>query len=707
MKVAIIGHFALSKEYNDGQTVKVRNLYSELVKLFGEDEVFRVDTYNYKSNPTKLLKNCVQAMKADYVLFLPAQNGVKVFVPLFCFLNKFYNKNLFYVVVGGWLPEMLKINKSLLKDCKNLTKILVETEGMKSKLNSLGLDNVDILFNFKDIKPISKNELKNLDYSQLKVCTFSRVIKSKGIENAINVVNSINKKYGKTIYNLDIYGPIGDDYKEEFQDLISKTGHDAVNYKGVIDSSKSVDTIKNYDLLLFPTYYEGEGLAGTIIDAFFAGVPVVASDWKYNKDIIKDGVNGLIFKTKCDEEFETILENVYLKKYDILSMKHACLEEAEKYVPDIAIKGLTKYINAPKRTLCIVSSMNRGGAETFLMKVYRALDKGKYQMDFGVTEPGEYDKEIESLGGRIYFIPAKSKNLFKSFSCIKKIVKSNRYNSVLRTSQQSLATIDLIAAKRGGAKKLIYRSSNSGLTNKGIGSIVNKIFSILPKIVPNLKIAPSTEAAEFVFGKNSVKKGKVSIVPNGIDYSLFKFSNEKREELRDKLNLKEKTVVGHVGRFNRQKNHEFLLDVFNEMHKKDKNCYLLLIGKGELEKNIRQKIGDLGLNDFVTIIEPVANINEYYMAMDVLVFPSFFEGMPNVIIEAQASDLPCVVSDNITKEANISGKLIYKDISSSPKEWADVALNLVGKEREDNKIIFSKNGYILTENIDKYVEFMF
>ena len=86
MKVAIIGHFALSKEYNDGQTVKVRNLYSELVKLFGEDEVFRVDTYNYKSNPTKLLKNCVQAMKADYVLFLPAQNGVKVFVPLFCFL---------------------------------------------------------------------------------------------------------------------------------------------------------------------------------------------------------------------------------------------------------------------------------------------------------------------------------------------------------------------------------------------------------------------------------------------------------------------------------------------------------------------------------------------------------------------------------------------------------------------------------------------
>lgn len=361
----------------------------------------------------------------------------------------------------------------------------------------------------------------------------------------------------------------------------------------------------------------------------------------------------------------------------------------------------------PKRLLCIVSGMNRGGAETFLMKIYRALDKSKYQMDFCVNEQGVYDEEIKSLGGKIYIVPPKSKGPIKTFNAVKNIVKKNKYESVLRTSQQSLATLDLIAAKRGGAKKLIYRSSNAGMTGGKMSKCINSLFSFLPKTVPNVKIAPSTEAAEFVFGKNAVKEGKVTIMPNGLDYTLFKFDQNKRDKIRKELNLQDKFIVGHIGRFNKQKNHEFLLDIFCEVHKKNDKAHLLLIGKGELENDIKEKITRLNLNDFVTIISPVPNVNEYYMAMDVLVFPSLFEGMPNVVIEAQAADLPCVVSDTITKEANITRKVSYMSINESAEKWSECALKKCDIKREDNEDIYIEKGYVIDKNIDSYIKILY
>lgn len=386
MKVAVIGHFAINQEYKDGQTIKVRNLYNELKNEVGENNILKIDTYNYKKNPIKLVKQCITAMSADNIVFLPAQNGVKVFIPFLCFLNKFYRKNLLYDVVGGWLPEVLKENKFLLKISKKITKIFVETDGMRVKLNSLGLNNVELMLNFKDLSPIKEDEVIKINYKKINVCTFSRVIKEKGIENAINVINKINKRYEKNIYHLDIYGQIGEEYRENFQKVIEYADSGSVCYKGEVEPSKSVETIKKYDLLLFPTYYDGEGLAGTIIDAFFAGVPIISSDWKYNKEIINNNVTGIIFKAKDDNDFENVLNDVYLKKYDVDKMKIECIKESKRYLPNVAIKSIMKYINAPKRLLCIVSSMDRGGAETFLMKVYRAIDKTKYQMDFCVNK---------------------------------------------------------------------------------------------------------------------------------------------------------------------------------------------------------------------------------------------------------------------------------------------------------------------------------
>ena len=342
IKIGILGHFANGVNLNDGQTVKTRNLYEELLKIYSEDDLFKVDTYRWKKHPFRLFLNCISLIKkCDNVVILPARNGILVFVPLLARLNIFYNKNLIYAVVGGWLPELVANEKKLIKSLQRFTIILVETKSMKDKLEKLGLKNVDILVNFKTLKIESSNK-SYLNKDCYKLCSFSRVIKEKGIANAINITNLANQKLGKKVYTLDIYGPIAKDYQEEFTNLLKD--NKIAKYCGIIDPKESVELLKKYDFLIFPTYYDGEGLAGTLIDSFFSGTPAIASNWKYNGEVITDQKNGFLFETKNDLEATKILLDIYNKKYDLEQISKNCIMEAEKYLPVNAIKGITKYI---------------------------------------------------------------------------------------------------------------------------------------------------------------------------------------------------------------------------------------------------------------------------------------------------------------------------------------------------------------------------
>lgn len=362
-----------------------------------------------------------------------------------------------------------------------------------------------------------------------------------------------------------------------------------------------------------------------------------------------------------------------------------------------------------KRLLCIVSSMDAGGAETFLMKVYRKLDKTKYQLDFCVSKKssGYYDDEIRKLGGKIYYVVPKSKNALKNFFSIKKLVSEHQYQYVLRTSQQSLAALDLLAAKLGGAKTLVYRSSNAGMNGGKLKKLINKIFHFLPNTIANVKLAPSTEAAEYVFGKKNVEKNKVCILHNALDYDLYQYDSKIRDSIRKKLKIDNKFVIGHVGRFNIQKNHKFLLEVFNVIHKMEPNSCLLLIGEGELEKEIKADIKNLGLENSVKLLGIRKDIAELMLAMDVYLFPSFYEGMPNTIIEAQATGLKCVLSSTITKEADITGNLTYVSLDKSAEEWADIVLNLAHYQRKNYKKEFEKSGYTIDSSVKQFVNTIF
>jgi len=344
-KLGVCGHFDEGAETSSGQIIKTRIVAAELVRQFGKDQVIKVDSHGgVMAIPRmfwqsfKMFKNC------ETVVMMPAYKGLRVFLPLYSFYNLFFHRKIEYVVIGGWLANFIDKHKWLIGMLKKFDGIFVETTTMKKNLENWDFENVFVMPNFKNL-PIIKPE--NLEYTleePYKLCTFSRVMKEKGIEDAVVAITNINDAAGRTIYRLDIFGCVESEYKKAFSQL-KKTFPSYIQYKGNIPYDKSVDTLKEYFALLFPTFYSGEGFAGTLLDAMAAGIPVVASDWKYNSEIVIPGKTGILIKD-CNEER---LTEQLLKMADNPAawnaMKSSTLKESVKYRPETAIQPLVKKIN--------------------------------------------------------------------------------------------------------------------------------------------------------------------------------------------------------------------------------------------------------------------------------------------------------------------------------------------------------------------------
>lgn len=339
--ISICGHFGGNENFLDGQTVKTKNIYNALLSKYDRNNINIIDTYQWKKHPIKFLNKCIDGIKKSRnMIILPAQNGVKIFVPLFLCINKFYKRKIFYVVIGGWLPELVENKPNLIRKLKKLDKIFVETNNMKKKLANLDIKNVEILVNFKNIAPLKEEEL-SFNYSRpYKLCTFSRVMQEKGIEDAINVIRKINEDANEIVYELDIYGPIDKNYENRFKEIMKEVPN-YIQYKGCIDSNKSVETLKEYYLLLFPTRFKTEGIPGTIIDSLSAGVPIVASAWENINEIICDNETGYIYIMYDTEEFYNIMSKLSTNCYD-KQMKINCIEASKKFHMNVAIKKLIK-----------------------------------------------------------------------------------------------------------------------------------------------------------------------------------------------------------------------------------------------------------------------------------------------------------------------------------------------------------------------------
>ena len=330
-KVSVIGHFGNGKNLLNGQTVKTKIITDELCRQLGNDEVITIDTCGGKSTVFKAPFQSLKALKKSRsVIIFPAHNGLRVYVPLLSFFQRFLkNRKLHYVVIGGWLPEFLMNRKGLTRKLKRFDAIYVETNTMKKALEEQGFTNIVVMPNCKDLNILKPEELVYPTGEPYKLCTFSRVMKEKGIEDAVNAVKSVNEEAGRTIYTLDIYGQIDSSQTQWFEDLKTMFP-DYIKYGGLVDYDKSVDVLKNYFALLFPTHFYTEGIPGTIIDAYAAGVPVISAEWENFADIVDNHITGIGYDILDQEEFIEVIKN--LDKEQIDKMKISCLQKAQSYL---------------------------------------------------------------------------------------------------------------------------------------------------------------------------------------------------------------------------------------------------------------------------------------------------------------------------------------------------------------------------------------
>lgn len=339
-RVCIIGHFGHGENLLNGQTVKTKIVTKEIVKELGKKEVSCIDTHGGVKALISAFRHALIALKYHKnIIIMPAENGLRIFAPLLVLLNLLFHRKLHYVVIGGWLPEFLKKRKKLTKALMSFDGIYVETNTMRKALEAQGFNDVYVMPNFKDLNILKESELVYHHTEPYRLCTFSRVMKEKGIEDAVNAVKTVNEHFGRIVYTLDIYGQVDSAQTEWFNELKS-TFPLYIKYGEFVPFDKSVEVLKNYFAILFPTYYEGEGFAGTLLDAMAAGVPVIASDWRYNPEIVNEKT-GYVYPVHDNHAFVTTLISVGNNSDLLLSKKSDCLKEAEKYRAENVIQCLT------------------------------------------------------------------------------------------------------------------------------------------------------------------------------------------------------------------------------------------------------------------------------------------------------------------------------------------------------------------------------
>lgn len=332
-------------------------------------------------------------------------------------------------------------------------------------------------------------------------------------------------------------------------------------------------------------------------------------------------------------------------------------------------------MSKPIRILHILQRMEAGGTQALLMNIYRKIDRSKVQFDFLVEYPDKqfYDDEILQLGGKIYYSTVrKDFNIFKFMKQLETILKAHPEYVIVHVHAYTIGYFCLKVVEKCGVPVRIAHSHNNETVHDAKWLLklgMQKLYTIHATDL----FACSEEAGKYLF-----KKKKFRVLKNAIDSSNFVADQQVRDDIRRKLGLENSFVVGHVGRFHPQKNHSFLIDVFSEIRKKQKNAKLILVGSGDLEDAVRHKVAELSLTDSVIFLGNRKDMNQIFQAMDVFVFPSVFEGLGIVAIEAQASGIPVVCSEGLPPEARITP--IYKvlNLKESPAEWAREAIQIAG-----------------------------
>ena len=356
------------------------------------------------------------------------------------------------------------------------------------------------------------------------------------------------------------------------------------------------------------------------------------------------------------------------------------------------------------RVLQMIGSLGVGGSQTMILNIYRNIDRTKMQFDFVVDHTDPYHsyfvEEVKAMGAKVYAMPgfnganaAEIKREWNNFFYLHPEYK------VLHSHVRSYASLYLPIAKKHGVKTIIHSHSTSN--GSGAMAMAKNAMQFPLKKQADILMACSTEAGLWLYGDKACKSDKYVLMPNGVDLERFSYNEEARNRLRKELGLEGKFVVGHVGRYLPDKNHAFLLEAFAKLREKQPNSALLLVGEGGAQLEAAQTAVQLGVAEHVIMTGNRSDVPELLSAMDVFAFPSIREGLPMTLIEAQSTGLPCLISDRISPDVDIS-PLIKRLPIDDAERWA---WEMLGEhKRMDVKDDIRKAGYDIKESAKKMAE---
>lgn len=366
-------------------------------------------------------------------------------------------------------------------------------------------------------------------------------------------------------------------------------------------------------------------------------------------------------------------------------------------------------MDKPIRVLHVIGIMNRGGAETMIMNLYRHIDRSKVQFDFveNSREPAAFDEEILDLGGRIYRCPHyNGKNHFTYVKWWNDFFKAHpKEYPIVHGHLGSTAAIYLSIAKKYGAYAIAH--SHSSGTDHSLRSYLYQMMSYNTRNVADYFFACSEAAGKDRFGRKVISGDHYAVLNNAIDVNHFSYNSRVREVVRDELGIgQNQLVVSHIGRYTMEKNHEFILKIFSELRKLGLGARLLMIGDGTLRTHIMQMAEQASLSSDVIFTGVRSDVERLMQAMDVFVLPSLYEGLPVTMVEAQAAGLPCIISDKVPPECILTEGLVdVMPLSASPGAWAEKILAKRAIPRTDRRAEIAAHGFDITTEAVKLQEF--
>lgn len=356
----------------------------------------------------------------------------------------------------------------------------------------------------------------------------------------------------------------------------------------------------------------------------------------------------------------------------------------------------------PIRILHVLNNLGSGGVEGLLMNIYRVIDRAKIQFDFMIrsARDNRFADEVEQMGGRVFIMPDFPRKVLDNYRAVDAFFAEHKEYDIIHVHANALIyTIPLLLARKHGVPHRILHSHSTGTSGGLVGRVLHKLNKLFLDILCTDRLACSEDAARWMYGKRTY-----TLVNNGIDIESYRYSPERRQQIRSQLGLRDELLIGHVGRFLPVKNHDFIIEVFAELLKQSPDAKLLLIGEGKMSPKTQKRIRNLNIEDNIIQTGVVSNVHEYMSAMDIFIFPSKYEGLGIAGIEAQASGLPSFISDKIPERVMTSDSVHVLSLKDSPQEWANAILScrMYERVRVDNNAL---ENFDIRKTAQKLVDF--